>query len=208
MTDVWPIVHAERDALLADLEQLPAAEWDIPSLCEGWTVHDVVAHLVDTALTTRVGFVLGLARARFDFDRQNDRGVRRHRGATPGETLARFRAVAQRTTTPPAPLDSRLVEAIVHGEDIRRPLGIARSYPLEAVERAIHLQSRTPRSFGGGKELLEHARLTATDSDVAIGSGLAVSGPALSLLLVLTGRTIALDDLEGPGLEPLSAELR
>lgn len=208
MTDVWPIVHAERDALNADLEQLPAAAWDTPSLCAAWTVHDVVAHLVDTALTTRVGFVAGLARARFDFDRQNDRGVRRHRGATPAETLREFRMVARRTTTPPAPLDSRLVEAIVHGEDIRRPLGIAHTYPLEAVERAIHLQARTPRSFGGGKELLGHARLTATDSDVAIGDGLEVRGPALSLLLVLTGRTIALDDLEGPGLEPLTAELR
>ncbi|MBA4608418.1 maleylpyruvate isomerase family mycothiol-dependent enzyme [Aeromicrobium sp. Marseille-Q0843] len=208
MTDVWPIVHAERDALIADLEQLPAAAWDTPSLCAAWTVHVVVAHLVDTALTTRVGFVAGLARARFDFDRQNDRGVRRHRGATPAETLRGLRSVAKRTTTPPAPLDSRLVEAIVHGEDIRRPLAIARAYPQEAVERAIHLQSRTPRSFGGGKELLTHVRLSATDSDVALGDGPEVSGPALSLLLVLTGRAVALEDLEGPGLEPLTAELR
>ena len=59
MTDVWPLVHAERAALVGDLESLDAAAWETPSLCAGWTVHDVVAHLVDTAKTTRVGFVLG-----------------------------------------------------------------------------------------------------------------------------------------------------
>ncbi len=208
MTDVWSLVHAERDALIADLERVPDAAWETPSGCAGWSVHDVAAHLVDTALTTRIGFVAGLVRARFDFDRQNDRGVQRHRGATPRETLERLRAVARRTSTPPAPLDSRLVEEIVHGEDIRRPLGIRRAYPQEAVERGIHLQARTPRSFGGGKELLAQARLTATDSDVALGEGADVSGPSLSLLLVLTGRSAALDDLEGPGRERLAATLR
>ena len=121
--DVWSVVHAERAALVRDLETLSPEQWEMPSLCDGWTVHDVVAHLVDTARTTRVGFVLGLARARFDFDRQNAVGVARHRGDNPAETLARLRAVATRTSTPPAPLVSRIVEEVVHGEDVRRPLG-------------------------------------------------------------------------------------
>src|SRR5690606_21320850 len=124
MTDVWPLVHAERRALIADLEQLSDVEWELPSLCDGWSVHDVVAHLVDTALTTRLGFVAGLARAGFGFRRENERGVRRHRGATHRETLERLRSATGRTSTPPAPLDSRLVEAVVHGEDIRRSVGL------------------------------------------------------------------------------------
>jgi hypothetical protein len=107
------MVHTERAALIHDLRTLDSAQWEVPSLCEEWTVHDVVAHLVDTALTTRLGFVVGLARARFDFDRQNALGVRRQRGAS---------------------LDSRLVEEVVHGEDIRRPLGLTRSYPREAMD--------------------------------------------------------------------------
>ena len=122
MQDVWSLVHAERAALIADLKDLDDQQWEQPSLCEGWTVHDVVAHLVGTALTTRLGFVMGLARARFDFDRQNARGVDRKRGATPKETLERLGQVAPRRSTPPAPLDSRLVEEVFHGEDIRRPL--------------------------------------------------------------------------------------
>ncbi|MFD8568009.1 maleylpyruvate isomerase family mycothiol-dependent enzyme [Streptomyces sp. NPDC059639] len=205
MGDVWSMVHEERAALLADLDCLDGEQWEEPSLCAEWTVHDVVAHLADTARTTRLGFLAGLARARFDFDRQNARGVGRERGASPQETLKGLRRVALRTSTPPAPLDSRLVEEIVHGEDIRRPLEIVRSYPGEAVARALRLQLRTPAFFGGAKDLVAHARLTATDTDLSIGTGPEVSGPALSLLLVVSRRRVALDDLDGPGLPALAA---
>lgn len=205
MKDVWPMVHAERAALIGDLERLDDERWDEPSLCAGWTVHDVVAHLVDTARTTRPGFLIGLARARFDFDRQNARGVERERGSSPAETLQRLRRVASRTSTPPAPLDSRLVEEIVHGEDIRRPLGLARSYPKEAVARSLRLQARTPASFGGAKEIVARARLTASDADVSVGEGPEVRGPALSLLLAVSRRRVALDDLEGEGVTALAA---
>ncbi|MFE5238931.1 MULTISPECIES: maleylpyruvate isomerase family mycothiol-dependent enzyme [unclassified Streptomyces] len=201
------MVHAERAALIGDLERLDAERWDEPSLCAGWTVHDVVAHLVDTARTTRPGFLIGLARARFDFDRQNARGVERERGASPGETLERLRRVVSRTSTPPAPLDSRLVEEIVHGEDIRRPLGLARSYPQEAVVRSLRLQARTSASFGGAEELVARVRLTAEDADLSIGEGPEVSGPALSLLLAVSRRRVALDDLEGEGVTALAAAL-
>ena len=205
MTDVWPMVHAERAALIDDLEGLDVALWEEQSLCGEWTVHDVVAHLVDTARTTRLGFVLGFARARFDFDRQNAHGVRRHRGASPQETLERLRRVAMRRSTPPAPLDSRLVEEVVHGEDIRRPLRLTRSYAPEAVARSLRLQARTPSSFGGAKELVTRIQLTATDSDLSVGDGPEVSGPVLSLLLAVSGRRVALDDLDGPGLAALAA---
>jgi len=49
MTDVWPLVHAERHALVDDLSRLTDEQWRTPSLCEGWTVHDVAAHLVGNA---------------------------------------------------------------------------------------------------------------------------------------------------------------
>ncbi|MGC9499247.1 maleylpyruvate isomerase family mycothiol-dependent enzyme [Streptomyces sp. WG7] len=201
--DVWPIVHAERAALIRDLEGLDDKEWEQPSLCEEWTVHDVVAHLVDSARTTRLGFVAGLARARFDFHRQNADGMARQRGASPLETLARLRQVASRTSTPPAPLDSRIVEVVVHGEDIRRPLGLTRLYPRDAVVRALRLQSHTPVSFGGAKELVAPLRLTATDADVSMGDGPEVTGPALSLLLAIMGRRVALNDLDGQGVAAL-----
>ncbi|WP_228182362.1 maleylpyruvate isomerase family mycothiol-dependent enzyme [Streptomyces anulatus] len=203
--EVWRMVHAERAALVDDLARLDAGQWDAPSLCAGWTVRDVAAHLVDTARTTRIGFVAGLVRARFDFDRQNARGVERERGASPEETLGRLRRVVSRTTTPPAPLDTRLVEEVVHGEDIRRAVGLVRSYPQEAVVRALRLQARTPVSFGGAKEKVASVRLTATDADLSIGAGPEVTGPALSLLLAVSGRRAALGELDGPGLSVLAA---
>jgi len=208
--DVWAMVHAERAALIDDLANLDDESWEKPSLCAGWSVHEVVTHLVDNAKTTRLSFVLGLARARFDFDRQNARGVERERGRTPEETLEKFRAVASRTSTPPAPLDSRLVEEVVHGEDIRRPLGLTHSYASEAVARSLRLQGRTPASFGGAKELLSRVQLIAVDYGrfAPLGSGPAVSGPALSLLLAISGRRVALDDLEGPGIAALTRTQR
>ncbi|MGW6415782.1 maleylpyruvate isomerase family mycothiol-dependent enzyme [Streptomyces sp. NPDC055055] len=205
--DVWPLVHAERAALIDDLARLDDEGWQEESLCAGWTVHDVAAHLVDTALTTRIGFLVGLARARFDFDRQNAEGVAHRRGDDPQETLRRLRQVARRRSTPPAPLDSRLVEEVVHGEDIRRPLGLTRRYPTEAVTRALLVQTRTSASFGGAKELLGRVRLTATDTDLELGAGPEATGPALSLLLAVSGRRVALDDLSGPGVETLATGL-
>lgn len=200
---VWSLVHGERAALIEDLAGIDDKRWEEPSLCAGWTVHDVVAHLIDTARTTRIGFVAGLVRARFDFDRQNARGVERERRASPQETLEQLRLVATRTSTPPAPLDSRLVEEVVHGEDIRRPLGLTHSYPPEAVARSLRLQARTPASFGGVKELMARVRLTAVDADLSIGDGPEVSGTTLSLLLAVSGRRVAPEELAGPGVAEL-----
>lgn len=66
--DIWRLVHIERVALIADLEQLSSEQWQTASLCEGWTIHDVAPHLSDSARTSRVSFAVDLVRARFDFD--------------------------------------------------------------------------------------------------------------------------------------------
>jgi uncharacterized protein (TIGR03083 family) len=202
--DVWPLVHAERAAMIDDLARLDAAQWEQPSLCAGWTVHDVVAHMVDVARSTRVGFAVDMLRAGFDFDRQNARGIVRARGATPEETLQRLREAATRTSTPIAPLSTRLVEEVVHGEDFRRPLGISHSYSQEAVVRSLRQQVRTSTAFGGARELVAGVRLVATDADLIIGDGPEVSGPALALLLTVSGRPVAVNELDGPGLARLT----
>jgi uncharacterized protein (TIGR03083 family) len=202
-SDVWPLVHAERSALIDDLAGLDDAAWEQPALCAGWTVHDVVAHLVDVARSTRLGFAVDMLRAGFDFDRQNTRGIERARGASPQETLQRLREAAGRTSTPIAPLDTRLVEEVVHGEDIRRPLGISHSYSRTAVVRSLHQQVHTSVAFGGARELVAGLRLVAADADLVIGDGPEVTGPALALLLTISGRRVALDELTGPGIDTL-----
>ena len=187
--DIWPLVHTERQALIADLEGLTDDQWAQPSLCPGWTVHDVVAHLVDVAESTRLGFARDMVRAGFDFDRQNDRGIARVKGATPVQTLQRLKQAAGRTTSPLAPTGTRIVEEVVHGEDIRRPLGLHRAYPPEAVERSLRQQIRTSTRFGGAMELVAGLTLTATDQDLTVGTGREIRGTAVELLLACSGRT-------------------
>ena len=204
-SDLWDAVHVERRALIVDLQGLGPEQWEAASGCAGWTVHDVAAHLVDVWTTTRLGFARRLLVARFDFDRDNQLGVERERRATPAETLRAMRDAAGRTDAPPAPLASRLVEEIAHGDDIRRPLGIAHPYPLGAVLPALDHQLATPERFGGAKELLGGMRLVATDARLRRGDGPEVRGTALALLLVATGRDVALADLDGDGAALLRA---
>lgn len=199
MTDSWSLVHAERAALVEDLRGLRPEQWELPSLCAGWSVHDVAAHLVDNALTTRLGFVRGLVRARLDFHRLNETGIRRHRGATPAETLQRLEAAVPRTSGPPGPVDGRLVEEVVHGEDVRRPLGLHRDHSVESLERALRAQASTPAGFGGCKELVQRVQLVADDADVTVGSGPRASGRLVDVLLAACGRADGAQRLSGEG---------
>jgi len=84
---IWQIVHRERCRLATDLSELPDEQWNVASLCPGWDVHDVLAHVVDTARTGRLAFVRELLRARMDFDRANDNGVTREKRRNPQETV-------------------------------------------------------------------------------------------------------------------------
>lgn len=103
--DVWSLVHDERRNLVADLRALPIEQWRTPSLCPGWDVHDVVAHLVDSARAGRLWFVAEMVRARFDFDRANDTGIAREKRADPQDTVRALDAVVQAVSGRPVPRD-------------------------------------------------------------------------------------------------------
>ena len=204
-TDVWSFVHAERARLVADLASLPADAWATPSLCPGWDVHDVLAHLVDAAKTSRIRFAKRMVAARFDFDGDNAIGIARERHADPRETVAAMRAVGRLTRTPIAPRPTRLVEAIVHGEDIRRPLGIAATYAPDAVAAALVYQVGAAVAFGGGRERVDGLRLVAKDSAFDAGRGDLVRGRAVDLLLAVSGRAVDAGAFDGPGTARLIA---
>lgn len=195
----WQTVHAERRRLVADLSGLRADQWLLPSLCPGWDAHDVLAHLVDTARTGRVSFVREMLRARLDFDRANDNGIARHKRLEPQDTLTALEKALDLTRTPPAALATRLVEAIVHGEDIRRPLGIAGHYPDPAILQALAHQLRTPVSFGGGRERAAGLRLIDRRTGATWGHGEDVEADAIDLLLAVSGRRVDRESLAGNG---------
>ncbi len=204
MPDTWALVHAERHALIDDLAALEDQQWDTPSLCQGWSVHDVAAHLVDNAKTSVGGMVVAMVRARFDFDRQNAQGLAREKGATPAETLLRLRAVADRTTSPPASLDSRLVEEVLHGEDIRRALSDRGQHP------GAHVDALGPNYVKTGKPLNGKSRtkglsFRSTDSSFRHGEGPEVAGPGMDVIMAISGRLDALDHCEGDGVQIMRA---
>ncbi len=195
--DVWTIVHTERRALVDDLKALTAEQWNTPSLCAGWTVHQVAAHLIDSATTGRLDFVRRMIASRGDFDRDNAVGLARHLRPRPEETLAALETTIELTRTPPADLATRLVEAFVHGEDIRRPLGLTGDYPAPGVAAALDYLVRTGVGMGGGKERVPDRRVVATDLDWAVGSGPEVRGRGIDLLLALSGRPAGAAELVG-----------
>jgi uncharacterized protein (TIGR03083 family) len=205
MSDIWATIAAERGALADDLANLTPAQWDTPSLCPGWTVRDIVAHLSATASLNPGTFFVNMARAGFNFDRFANGQIAKHRGPDPAATLNEFRSLQDSTSAPPGPKTSWLGEVVVHGEDLRRPLGIAHTYPPAAVREAIDFYKGSNLLIGSKKRIAGLA-LKATDDDWQHGQGpdaQAVEGPLLSLLLAMTGRAAACDDLAGPGAQTL-----
>jgi uncharacterized protein (TIGR03083 family) len=200
--DTWPAVHAERRALADDLGGLTPEQWQTPSLCVGWTVHDVLGHMVATAKETPGGFLVGMVTSGFRIGRMTEKRIGEERAGGPAATLAAFRAVETATSAPPGPRLSWLGEALVHAEDIRRPLGIRRSYPVDAVTRVTDFYAGS-NVLIGGKRRVAGVTLKATDADWSHGTGPLVEGPAVSLMLATTGRSAALEDLHGPGVERL-----
>jgi uncharacterized protein (TIGR03083 family) len=200
--DIWPTIHAERGALADDLAGLTPAQWQTPSLCTDWTVHDVLAHLLGAAMMTPPKFFAKFAGAGFNFDKFAAKEVAAQGAGGPAATLAAFRAAQNRSTSPPGPKETWLGEVFAHSEDIRRPLGIKHQYPVDQVTRVIGLYSKS-QAIIGGKTRVAGLTLKATDADYSVGSGPLVEGPAISLMLAASGRKSALDDLSGPGVASL-----
>ena len=141
------------------------------------------------------GFSLGKVQAK---------DIATERGSSPADTLARFTAEASSTKHPPGPLDSWLGEALIHAEDIRRPLSIKREYPTDAAVRVAEFYKGSNLIIGA-KKRITGLQLRATDADWSHGDGPEVSGPIVSLVMAMTGRKAVLADLSGDGVTTLSA---
>jgi uncharacterized protein (TIGR03083 family) len=203
-SSIWPLVHAERAALAEDLAALDDAQWAHSSLCERWVIEDVVAHLTAAASIGPVRWFASVLGARFDFDLHNDRRRAEYRGATPAETLERFRRIVTSTTSAPGPTTAMLGEVVVHAQDICRPLGLDHMPPLGAVTEVARFYAR--RNFTvASRTAIEGLRVEATDGPFATGSGPLVSGTTLALTMAMAGRRAYCDDLSGPGVSILRA---
>lgn len=206
MVAVWPTIHAERAALLTDLEPLTDQQWAARSLCSQWSVKQVFGHIIATAQMTPPKFLLGMAGNGFRFDRFIMRTAEGFSAGSPADMLTAFRGMQHRTNHPPGPNNTWLGEAILHGEDIRRPLGLDRDYPVEAVTQVADSYKGSNLVIGA-KDRIAGVTLRATDTDWSHGSGPEAAGRAIDLLLAMTGRPTGLDRLTGDGVEVLRTRM-
>jgi uncharacterized protein (TIGR03083 family) len=183
---------------LADLlEELPAAGWDTPSLCAGWRVREVVAHMTMPVRYSAEQFMAELRDRDGDFTRlSND--VASRDGALPTSVLVgNLRAETLHRWTPPGGgYSGALNHVVIHGLDITVPLGGGRRATDEDLRAVLDnlTSGGTHAHFGFN---LDGLKLQATDLDWSFGSGTPVSGAAEDLALLVCGRQVPAGRIEG-----------
>ncbi|WP_280407257.1 maleylpyruvate isomerase family mycothiol-dependent enzyme [Nocardia brasiliensis] len=197
--DIWRATAAERAALADLLAGLTEEQWDHQSLCAQWRVRDVVAHVVQTTRAHLGWILVNLARARGNADRALCEVAIRHADRVgTRELLAELRASVPARFAPisTVPAD-RLLDVLVHAQDVAVPLGIEHPMPAAAAKVALQRVWATAGRFGIA-ERLAGVQLVATDAEWSAGEGVQVHGTAGALLLLATGRP-ADGLLTGPG---------
>ncbi len=202
--EIWSYIHAERGGLADTLDDLTPDQWAAASWCEGWTVHQTAGHVIAAAEQTPPNFYKELVQAGFRFNVFTDRGATRLGAVAPDELVRRLRARTTTTNRPPAPVMAMLGEIIVHGDDIRRPLGLVHDSPEPALI-ALADSWKNANLLIGAKRRITGLSLRATDAEWTHGSGPEVAGPLQSLVLAMSGRKGSHVDLSGEGLTTLAS---
>jgi len=200
----WP--RAERAALVDDLSDLTTEQWHHGTLCGKWDVEEVVAHLTAAASLNQWRWMRSMLGARFRVDVHNQRRMVEQRGATPAETLDRFRAVIASTTAPSGHTPAYLGEVVVHAQDVRQPLGLARTPAVDALTPVAEFFAG--RNFTvASRTAAQGLELRADDGPFTSGSGPLVTGSTLALVMSMAGRAPYVDQLDGPGVATIRARV-
>jgi uncharacterized protein (TIGR03083 family) len=194
-------ITAERLRAADLLDSLSPDQLQTQSLCGAWTVRQVFGHQLMTLVTPLPRFALAMIGARGDFDRANDRLSRRVAERPVAALSAGLRAKAGSAFHAPGfPLESALADLLIHGQDVRRPLGLVRDFDPDTQRTVLDfLMSAKARGSFVPKGRVDGVRLHATDLDWTHGDGALVEGPAEALMTVIAGRDHALDELSGDG---------
>ena len=183
---IWAVIDSQRADLADLLDGLTDRQWMTPSLCDGWRVRDVAAHLTHSHMALP-RIVLEAARSGFRFDPMIRRLALDDTRTQP-QIVAALRAMAGSRKKIPGTSDrDPLMDILVHGQDIAVPLGIPRPMPAEAaVEVADHLwRMKFPMKPAAR---LTGVRLVATDANFAAGTGREVAAPIRDIVMILAGR--------------------
>jgi uncharacterized protein (TIGR03083 family) len=204
------IVDARR-SLLGTFEGLDGDQWDVPSLCEGWRVRDVLAHLSLAArpVPPPGRYLRAIARARGSFNEANRALAVVDGGGSPSELVETFRGLVEaQRVAPPGPMRTApFADVVVHSLDVRVPLGIDTAVPADHHTITLDFLLGPMSRFFGGKGR-PAARWVATDHDWSSGTGAEVRGTLADLVLALAGRGARADRLAGDGAAAIRTWLR
>ena len=200
-TDLQPFVAAEFASLADLLAAASAAQWDTPSLCEGWRVREVIAHMTMAARYSEAEFMAELQRCDFDFTRLSNEVAGRDAGLPEDELVASLRSdVMQHWAPPGGGYHGALNHVVIHGLDVTVPLGVPRRSPDDTIRVVLDDLAQ-----GGGhahfRTVINGRRLEAYDLDWSHGSGPVLRGAAGDLALAMGGRSVPGGRLDG---EPLT----
>ena len=160
--------------------------------------------MIAATVSSPAVFFSHLAKAGFSFNKMVDADAKQHSAGDPSSLAAAMRAGALRRNHPPGPVTAMLGEAVIHGEDIRRPLGLHRDIP-EASLVAVAEFYKGSNLIVGAKRRISGLRLKATDAAWSHGDGPEVSGTLATLILAMTGRKQVQAELSGEGVATLAA---
>ena len=184
--EIWRRVDEQRIGLAGLLEDLTAEQWTAPSLCDGWQVRDVAAHLTHSHMHP-VRAIVEAARSGFRFDSMIQR-LGREDPRSQAEIAIALRGMAgSRKRVPGTSVQQPLIELLVHGQDITVPLGIDWPMPLDAAREVAQKLSGMTFPLNGQRRLAG-VRLVATDAEFAAGEGREVQVPIGDIVMILAGR--------------------
>lgn len=191
-------IAAERRELADVLTGLPEHAWDAPSLCAGWRVREVVAHMTMPFRYSAARFGLEMARSGGNFTAMSDRVAKKDAAAMPAaELTAALRDNAEHPWQPPggAP-QAPLTHDVIHGLDFTVPLGLGRKVPADRLRIVLDAVT-SPQALKHFSVDLTAIRLVADDLDWSFGEGEPIEGPAEKLLLAIAGRRLPHGALRG-----------
>jgi uncharacterized protein (TIGR03083 family) len=205
----WRVIAEQRRSLADLLDTLTDEEWEHPSLCDGWRVRDVAAHMAIAPQPPGPWTMfIEAVRARGDFNRLNHDIAVRHAERPTGRIVAELREHADSRKLPAVTTYRNLLpDILVHGQDIAIPLGRDRTMAIDAAAAGATRFWTMGWPFWA-KRNLRGLRLTATDTKWTVGDGAEISGPIDALLLLVSGRTASLPRLTGDGVPHLTARLK
>jgi uncharacterized protein (TIGR03083 family) len=177
------------DGLADVLDAGPADTWDAPTLCAGWQVRHVVAHVTMPARLSAEQFGAEMAAARGDFTVLSDTVAARDAALPTAELLEALRSPVLHAWQPPGGgAAGALSHAVIHSLDVTVALGRPAVAPVEAVVAVLDQLTAADGAFFGID--LTGVRLEATDTAWSWGSGEPVRADSGQLVALLSGRTL------------------